>query len=148
MNLEAKPEEMFDLFMESLKFDIEAATDKKPRNQDLKAGFSYEKMLTSRLGKPSAAKATISKLEAPYVYEMKYENFRGINIAIYHIEKVDEDNIEVSYEEVYEGHKKMDNINFKVMSWIFKRSSAKRARLLLEAMGQHILDNRDNATKE
>ena len=140
VELETTPKEIFDLFVESLKYDIEKATGEQPADQELKPGFSYEKIIIGRLGSGSAAKATILRLEEPAVYEMKFENNKGINTVIYYVEKIGENRIKVSYEETYQGHRKMDDLNFKVMSWIFKRSSEKRVRMLLEAMEKHLVD--------
>lgn len=142
VNLEATPTELFDLFFESLKFDIKKATGDEPADHDVKSGFSYEKMLTGKLGSGAMANATISRLEAPFVYEMTYKSSKGVNVVSYTIEEVDEKNIKITYVENYQGNKKMDDLNFKVMNFLFKRSSEKRIKMLLEAMGRHILENR------
>jgi len=136
MNVRA--DALFEVLIQSLKHDIAQATGKEVSRKDLVAGFTYDKMMMSKLGKSSPATATIVDLTEPTVYHMKFTNNKGENHVIYNIRSLDNGRIEVTYEETYTGMKKFDELNNKVMGHIFKKSSEKRVRMLLEGMKNYI----------
>lgn len=51
VHLNVKSNEVFDLMLDSLVYDIEQSTNQKVKKEDIKKGYTYEKYLTNKVGK-------------------------------------------------------------------------------------------------
>jgi len=136
-------ERFYDLLMNSIKHDIEQKTGTPVDLKDLKSGYVYKTRLTNKLGKQGTAKAVLTKIERPYCYEAQFETQRGINTISYHIKDLDNDLIEVTYSEYYASGSTAITLNFKIMSFFYKRSTRKRMLYLLKQMNQHLQATQD-----
>ena len=136
--MKASPEEFYDLMLNSAVYDVEQATGKKVSVEEIKTGYTYRKNLTNKLGKEGSAIGTFTKIEKPYIYEMDFKTARGHNKISYHIAKVDNQSIEVTYEEIYEPVDKRHDMNSKIMMFFYKKSTEKQAKRRLDMMEQHL----------
>ena len=135
--LYVKADEFFDQMAESIAYDISNATGKKVRAKNITKGYSYTKKLKNKMGRKGDVKVTISDFERPRIYAAKFESINGTNFLSYEIEDLG-DSIGVTYNEGFEGATKMKSMNNKMMTFFYKRGSAKKARKLLRAMEQYI----------
>ena len=128
----------YDLLMSSVKHDIEQKTGTSVDLKDLKTGYTYKTRLTNKLGKQGGAKAILTTIERPNCYEAQFETPRGINTISYHVKDLDHHLIEVTYSEYYASGSTAITLNFKIMSFFYKRSTRKRMLSLLKQMNQHL----------
>lgn len=138
--LKVTADELFDLMMTSAKHDVEQATGEKPK--EITTGFTYRKNLTNKLGKEGGSIGTFTKIEKPSVYEIEFKSARGLNKVSYVIEKIDDETIEVTYSESYDGVSGRHDLNQRIVGWFYKRSLKKRMEGMLSMMEQHIKSQR------
>lgn len=136
-----KAEEFFDQIAESIAYDISNATGKKVRGKNITKGTSYTKKLKNKMGRKGEVKVTISEFERPRIYAARFESINGVNTLSYEIEDLG-DSIGVTYKEGFEGATKTKSLNNKFMTFFYKRGSAKKARKLMRAMEQYIIQSK------
>ncbi|MCL1950766.1 MAG: DUF3284 domain-containing protein [Turicibacter sp.] len=142
VKLQATPDEFYSLLMNSIKYEIDQATGKDTNKSQIKTGFNYTKMLKNKLGRPAKATATLTKIEKPYIYEAEFLTGRGVNRVRYAIKELEEGFINVNYVEEYDPISKPHELNHTVMSWIFTKPSERKAKALIEMMGEYIKENK------
>jgi len=141
--MQVRPEAFFDLMMASVKADVEQVTGKPVREADIKAGFTYKKNLLNKLGKEGSSIGTFVRVERPLAYEVEFKTARGLNKIAYEIKKLDDEQIEVSYEEIYEAVDKRHELNQKLVGFFYKRGTEKRMMRLLDSMEQYLLQQKE-----
>lgn len=143
--LYVKADDLFNQMAESIAYDISNSTGKKVRAKNIKKGYSYTKRMKNKLGKKGDVKVTITDFEAPKKYAAKFESANGTNYLSYEIEDLG-DSIGVTYREDFEGATRMKTWNNKFMSFFYNRGSKKKARRLLRAMEQYIVQQQESQT--
>ena len=131
----------FDLLIISVKHDIKQATGNDVETENLKAGYTYEKNLTNKIGGESKVKATLINVEQPLFYEAEFLSRRGKNTVQYKIEEINQNRIQVTYSESYDPADKISGTNYKIVSFFYKRSSKKRMNMLLKQMAMYLEAN-------
>lgn len=107
MNLDIKlnvtAEELYDVLLESVAYEITQVTNKRMKPKQLKKGFSYSKQFK----KNRTIKVTILDLDYAQKYQIKCEGVNGTHYICYELEPL-EDGVGVSYSERRE---KLDGSN-------------------------------------
>jgi len=137
--IEGSKKQLFSILMNSLLEDIKLSQEKEVKLEDIGKGYSYKKQLKTKVGKEGRIKVTITQLEIPVIYEATFESAQGFNTLSYRIEDIDESHFKLTYKEEFYSEKKSNNLNFGLMSKLYKRSNKKQANLVLsqlEAMMQ------------
>ena len=127
-------EKAFQLIMDALISDIEAETGEAVNQTEIGEGFTYIKKLTNRFGNEGNVEVLINKLDAPNYYEAQFLSQQGLNTLSYELNDKDEEAFDLIYKEEFEGEKASYNLNFKLMSFLFKRSSKKRVKIMLDQL--------------
>jgi len=127
-------EDCFDIILNALVHDIESETNEAIEIDQIKEGFSYKKKLVNRFGNEGSVQVTIEKLDVPHYYEAHFLSNQGTNILSYELVDIDEKSFNLIYKENFESSKKSHNLNFKLMQRLYKRSSTKRAKLMLDQL--------------
>lgn len=140
-------DEFFNKMAESIAYDISESTGKKVRTKQITKGYSYTKKLKNKMGRKGEVKVTITDFESPRIYAAKFDSINGINYLSYEIEKFD-DAIGVTYREDFEGASISKKLNYKIMTFFYNRGSKKKARRLLRAMEQYIIQSRETSEEE
>lgn len=125
-------EKLFSILTNSLLADIQQAGNEDVSVEDIKEGYSYRKQLTTKLGKEGTIKVIVTKFEAPHVYEATFESAQGFNVLSYTLEEVDDDHFKLIYKEDFMSEKTSRNMNYGLMSKLYKRSSKKKINLVLD----------------
>lgn len=141
--LYVKADEFFAQMKESIAYDISNSTGKKVRAKQISKGYTYTKKLKNKMGRKGEVKVTITDFEEPRIYAAKFESIQGTNFLSYEIEDLG-DSIGVTYKEDFKGASTLKNVNYKVMSFFYKRGSKKKAERLLRAMEKFINDQKAN----
>lgn len=140
MNLKIKPEDFYDLIINSLIYDIEK-NGKIISKDKLKSGFQYQKTLTNKIGKQGQSKVMITCFEYPYHYQASFYTTRGENIISYTIYD-QKDGCQVEYTETYLSSQKLKKINHQFMNLFYTRHNHMKAKQMLKNMEQYILENK------
>lgn len=143
VKMDVRAEDLFDSIATSVLFDAEQARGKKVPAKKLKAGFSYQKTLSSKLGGTQHVTTKITEFEPPHRYAASIISSQGVNTVRYEIEPVDgRDAVEVAYEETYAGEKALNDLNGKLMGILYspfaKRKIKKRLREMEVYIKQHV----------
>ena len=135
--LKVKPEEFYNLMMESLEQEIKVYGKK---NMTLKEGVKYKKKSSQRQGIGSEITVYIKKLIPNKLYVSTYTTSIDHTEMSYAIEKLEESKIRVTYEEIYE------NVSSKeIPAWkqkMAEKKSAKNAKRMLGEVEKFILNKR------
>lgn len=129
----------FSILVESLLADIKDSTNEEVKIEDVKVGYTYYRQMKSRMGNEGKVKVEISKLDVPSNYEAVFTSSQGVNTLSYLLEDIDQDKFRLTYNEDFVSEKGANNLNFKIMSKLFSRSSSKRIKLTLDKL-QSMLD--------
>lgn len=124
----------FKLIMEGLMSDIEYETGKRPNMEDLTEGFTYIKKLKNKFGNEGNVDVTITKFDIPNYYEAHFQSKQGLNVLSYELKDKDDEAFDLIYQESFDSGKTSHNLNFKVMDFLFKRSSKKRVKIMLDQL--------------
>ena len=122
--------------------DIQEATNKTVSAKDVKPGYSYTKKLKGRNGREGRVKTTIRALESGK-YHVTFKSAQGVNHLEYTYEPTEDGRVGITYSEEYEGSSNSKNLNFKLMSFLYKRSNQKRAKQVLANIEALIQENRE-----
>ena len=145
--MNATADRFYDLLMNSVKYDIEQKTGTDVDLRDIKSGYVYKTRLTNKLGRKGVAKATLTKIEHPYCYEAQFETPRGVNTISYHIKDLDDDVIEITYSEQYASGSAAVTLNFKIMSFFYKRSTRRKMFYILNQMDRYLQSTQEEENK-
>lgn len=132
LNVEAK--EFFLCLASSVAYDITQATGKKVNPDQIYSGFRYTKKMKNRMGQESHVDVVIKQFVSPSCYEANFRSSQGTNVIFYEIKDSKDGNIVVHYKERFEGEKTSNSLNYKVVSWLYQRSSKKRISRMLSSM--------------
>lgn len=120
----------FDRVEQSLIEDIEQSTGNKISINEIVKGFTYSKNLTSQLGRTGRVKVIINEYQRLNKYSVSFISAQGENILSYETKEIDDTKFEIKYTEDFNGSW-YGNLNYKLMSLLYKRSSLKKANMLL-----------------
>lgn len=138
--LKVNAEDFFRQLSESVVYDASEAVGRKVVLEELHEGYRYQKMIKNKIGMAGNVEVHILSWKPPYHYEVEFLSSNGINRLRYEVEEDVEAGIWVSYMENFEGNSKTLDLNFKIMSIFMNRSTKKRAKYLLHAMEEHLLE--------
>ena len=142
LELEVTPEELFDVIVPSVLYDIKESTGKNVKVNQLHDNYTYKKKLKSNLGKEAGVKVTIAKFEYPVVYEARFESASGSNMMRYEVERLENGNSGLAYVEDFEGAGKMASMNGWLVGLIYNHKAKKDIKKRLRAMERSIIENR------
>lgn len=143
ITVEATAQEFYTLLINSAKHDIESATGREVTLDEIVSGYTYKKKLTNKVGREASATGVLTKIESSHIYEAEFITGRGINRVAYELEALEDGYLNVTYSEVYEPVNKNAHINFKVVSFFYKKSTKKRMIGLIRMMEAHIIQERE-----
>lgn len=135
--MQGTPAMFFDVLMGALLEDIEQSVHKYNRDS-VKEGFHYQKQLKNKFGKAGNVKVEITTLKEPYAYEATFSSAQGVNTLSYCAEVFDDEHIQVTYGEDFTSSSFSKKMNYSIMSKLYKRSSIKKANLVLDRLEQYM----------
>lgn len=127
-------EKAFDIIMDALLLDIGSVKEEKLTVEDIQDGFTYSKKLKNKFGNEDRVDVTIIKLDVPNYYEAQFQSRDGLNVLSYELKDKEDGIFDLIYKEDFKSEKTSHNLNFKVMSFVFSRSSKKRVKLMLDQL--------------
>lgn len=136
LNVEAT--EFFNALASSVAYDITQATGKKVSPDQIYSGFRYKKKMKNKMGQESHVDVVIRQFVSPSCYEADFRSSQGTNVIFYEIEDSKDGNIVVHYRERFEGDSTSGSLNYKIVSWLYQRSSKKRISRMLSSMESFI----------
>lgn len=138
MDLKVSQETFFDFLVASIIQDIEQNTGKKITKADIKAGYSYDKKLKTKVGKMGSANVTIVTFEPNTQYVASFESNQGTNFISYKMKSLEVDKTNVIYTEEFIAADKPKEWNFKLVHFFYKKKSEKRAETNLKNIESYI----------
>jgi len=135
-------EEFFDILMESLRHDIKAATGDAIDVEALKSGYTYDKKLANKFGHENSSKTTLTKIDYPNCYEIKFSTHRGDNWLRYELQDLNNGTTKIIYEESYDASTKSQAANHNMMKYFYKWSAKKRIIKMINQIEEHIKTQR------
>lgn len=106
-------------------------------------GLEYDKELSNRIGNSGRIKVKITKLDDKS-YSADFYGSEGINRIHYEVTSIDEDRCQVYYHENFIGKTNTKQLNFKLMSALYKRANKKRINLLFDNIEKHLTEEKNN----
>lgn len=131
--VEGKKEKYFNVLKQSVLYDLKAAGCDY-NDEDLKKGLVYHKTLRNSFGKEGNVKVEITAYQPSCCYAATFTSAQGINTLSYELNEKSDDMFEVIYTESFCSDKKSKNLNYALMSRLYKKSARKKADLLLDAI--------------
>lgn len=129
--IEGDINDFFDKVEESLLIDIKTSTGNCININEIVSGFTYFKELTSQLGRCGKVKVIINEYTRPIKYSVSFISVQGENTLSYEAKPIDKNKFQLIYSENFKGSSKVNSWNYKLMSKLYKRSSIKKANLVL-----------------
>lgn len=142
LEMEVTPEELFDVIVPSILYDIKESTGKTVKVNQLHDNYTYKKKLKSKMGKEAGVRVTITRFEYPVVYEAKFESASGDNLMRYEVERLENGNSGLSYVEDFAGSGKMAAMNGWLIGLVYNHKAKKDIAKRLRTMEKSIIDNR------
>ena len=143
VKINATAKEVFDQLIKAVQQDIKYSTGKEVAVDKISEDYSYKKKLMSYVGKDVGVTVKIDKLVYPTQYSATFTNPNGKNSIEYNL--IDsEDSVKIIYKESYVYTSKLQNLNYKIMEFIFSRSNKKKMMRNFSYLEKQILDNRNN----
>lgn len=130
--------EFFDALASSVAYDIAQATAKEISPEQIHSGFCYKKRMKNKVGQKSYVDVVIKQFVAPVCYEADFRTSQGTNVISYKIEESNDGNIVVHYRESFEGENTLGALNYKIVSWLYNKSTKRRISRLLSSMESYI----------
>lgn len=146
MDVTAK--ELFDVITASLEYDIKTSTGKTVHLRNIKPGYTYTKHLNSKMGHGTKVQVTIEELTEPFVYAAKFDSQTGVNRIRYEIEELEDNQVGLTYEESFEGSKKMYDWNTKLLTWVLSIPNKRNLKKRFRELESSIIENRDKSKEE
>ncbi len=142
--IDATFEEVVDFINEMVVLDIENATEETVAIGDVQPGYEYKKQIKGRTGMNAGVRTTIVNLE-PGLYRAEFTSFQGVNFLEYKYKATDDGMVEIDYSEGFDAASKSKDLNHKLLTFLFSRSSKKRINLILDRMEFYIQGKRTSA---
>ncbi len=136
LNVEAT--EFFHALASSVAYDISQATGEKVDPDQIYSGYSYKKRIKNKMGQESHVDVVIKQFVSPTCYEADFCSSQGTNVIFYEIQDSKDGNIVVHYRERFKGDSTSGSLNYKIVSWLYQRSSKKRISRMLLSMESFI----------
>lgn len=137
-----RAEDLFDNIVTSVQYDAEQARGKKVPVKKIKAGFTYQKTLNAKLGDAQHVTTKITEFEPPRLYAASITSSRGVNTVRYEIEPIEgAGSIRVTYEEGYNGDKTLNDLNGKLMGFLYGPFAKRKIKRRLRDMEAYIKQN-------
>ena len=143
--LRVTAEEFFSQMMVSVLYDIKSATGRDVKREQIHKGYHYTKKMKNKVGREGDVRITVTEYDPPYRYSASFDSASGINRIEYRLEEAPESGIEVFYLEDYEGDTKSQDLNYRIIGALYRRSAKKRTKKMFHAMEDYIIKNRDQA---
>lgn len=142
VKLNVSTEDFFAGIVRSVLYDAEQARGKKVPAKKLKVGFTYQKTLNAKIGGAQHVTTKITEFEAPYRYAASVVSSQGENTVRYELEPVaGEDAVKVTYEEGYAGDKTLNDLNGKLMGFLYGPFAKRKIKRRLHDMEAYIKQN-------
>lgn len=142
--LDVSMEEMNAFIKDMVLQDIHTATGKKVKESEIGTGYKYRKKLRGRSGKEGNVTTRIDELTSG-CYRASFESAQGKNYLSYEYSKDDDGKVKLCYTENFDAQSKSKELNFQLMSFLYKRSNKKRINLMLTHIESLIQENRKPA---
>lgn len=136
--LNVRAEDLFDVLLRSVANEVSQATGELTGPEDITQGLQFTKSMQNKLGMSGATVVTIEELDAPRVYASRIDTENDSYKVRYAVEPLADDKIRVTYSEEVTGDGKLRELNWKLMSWLMKRSFKKRMSATLDNMERFI----------
>lgn len=134
--------EELDAFIASMILqDIKNATGKNVKQSDIGTGYKYHKKLKGRTGKEGKVTTRIDELTSG-CYRASFDSAQGKNYLAYRYESNGDNKVNLCYKENYDAASKSKDLNYQLMSFLYKRSNKKRINLMITHIEQLIQENR------
>lgn len=145
--LNVSADAFFDTLSQSVRYDIGQTLGQEMSEAQITPGYSYLKQMKNKVGQKGNIRVTIRHFLRPSRYEATFESAQGKNFISYEISALGENQIEVHYEEGFDGKNTSGSLNYKLLSGLMNRSAKKRMARTLHAMESYI-QNRGNESTE
>ena len=136
--LNVSKQELYAYIYKMLHEDVKEISEK---DTSIGVGFSYQKQLHSRMGKPLDVTTTIQALELGE-YAITITSIQGTNLLRYTYSEIDDTKIKVVYEELFEGINTSGSINHSILSFFTRRANKKRMHNVLQQLETIIIQER------
>lgn len=124
--------EKFDEFIYQMIIADIKQTTKKKFNPSMKLeGYKYSKQMESKTGKSGKVNVKVEILRSGQ-YKVSFTSKEGVNYIHYQYEDNGNNTSRLKYEETFEGKDKTKGLNHSLMMFFYKRSSKKRANIILD----------------
>ena len=100
--LNVSAESYFNLLQRYLLKDLKKTVNKSISLKDLKQGFRFEKTYRVKQKDDYVSKQEIMEMDYPTAYCLRFSIPNGYQKISHHIRSIDEDHVEITYEEVVE----------------------------------------------
>lgn len=137
--LQVSAQDFFDQLLKSAAFDIRMSTGNNVNEKQIYSGYKYTKKMKTKLGRTGDVKVTITELKAPEQYAVKFESAAGKNMVVYSLESLGDNKVQVTYKEGFEGDTKSQDLNYKLISILYKRKAKKKTARKLHDIEAYIL---------
>lgn len=145
-HLNVSAEDFFDRIVDSVAYDASQAKGVTVASTRIRGGYSYEKVMSNKLGKPCKTKVRVTKLDYPCSYEASFSSAQGTNTVAYAVEPSEGTGIDVTYEEGFAGTSTTNDLNFKLTNLFYQHHARTRARRLLRQVEGFIQDDEKDRT--
>lgn len=139
--LDVSMEELNTFIKDMVLQDIHHATGKKVKESEIGTGYKYRKKLKGRTGKEGTVTTRIDELSSG-CYRASFDSAQGKNYLSYEYEACNDGKVKLCYMENFDAQSKSKELNYQLMSFLYKRSNKKRANLMLTHIERLIQDNR------
>lgn len=136
--LKVSADDFFDSLSQSVLYDISQALGQEISEDQVTAGYSYLKEMKNKVGRKGNIRVTIQHFSRPSRYAATFESAQGKNYISYEITSTGKQEIEVHYEEGFEGNNTTGSLNYRLVSWFMKRGAKKRMIQMLHSMETYI----------
>lgn len=145
--LKCNCEEAFATVEMSLVGEIHRDTNKKVKASEFKKGYNYSKKMSTGKKSYLNTKVVFTEFDRPHVYAADFINTEGTNHIRYEFKEVDEYQCIVVYEETYDGNKKINRLNYKLVGWIMALTRKGRVKRTLGLIEKWALQERNKQTE-
>lgn len=134
--LNVSREAYFDLLKRYLLKDLRRTVSRSLKQRDLVEGFKFDKKYQMK-NETFISHQTIEKMRYGEAYRLKMTIPKGVQIISHQIEKLDENRIKVTYEEIVDAH----GLSLKLKKLFKHRKNKQQMQLILEQMETEIILN-------
>lgn len=131
-------ENFFSSIEKSIIYDIKNTTGKSIKN--IENGFTYSKVLNTKLAKASDTQVEILEYTYPHRYRVSFKTSKSLSTIEYLAININDNQCEITYSESIEYFRKVDDWNFKLVSKFYSVKSKKKILMLLANIEQSVLN--------